>query len=35
MSSKYKALKTDTMKTKWDGTVPVDNVRRFPANDKK
>jgi len=35
MSSKYKTLKTDTMKAKWGGVVPVDNVRRFPKHNKK
>ena len=34
MSSKYKALKTDTMKAKWGGVVKVNNIRTYPKTKK-
>lgn len=33
--AKYKALKTDTPKTKYKTTVPVDNVRTYPKTKRK
>lgn len=35
MSSKYKPIKTDTVTTKWNTTVTVNNVRRYPKNGRK
>ena len=35
MASKYSTLKTDSMTAKWSGTVPVDNIRRYPKKRKK
>ena len=33
--SKYRAIKTTDIGTTWKGDVSVNNVRRFPKNDKK
>lgn len=33
--SKYKALKSDQIGTKYNGKVPVDNIRKYPKKRKK